>query len=57
MKAFEVNASYQRHLVICDSIAEAEELYNKKYGYGSAKDIRLVSEYVQVKGLKGWDEK
>jgi hypothetical protein len=28
MKAYEVNPGYQTHLVVCDSIAEAEKIYN-----------------------------
>jgi hypothetical protein len=57
MKAYEINPSWQRHLVICDSMAEAEEIFNKKYGPCSAKEIKLIADYVQVKGVKGWDEK
>ena len=55
MKAYEVNPGYQRHIVVCDSIAEAEKIYNNEYGYGSAKEIKLISEYVQVKGIHTFD--
>jgi hypothetical protein len=57
MKAFEINSGWQRHLVVCDTIAEAEEIFNKKYGICAANEIKLIADYVQVKGVKGWDEK
>jgi hypothetical protein len=28
---------------------------NNEYGYGSAKEIKLISEYVQVKGIHTFD--
>jgi hypothetical protein len=36
MIAFEVNASWQRHIVVCDNIAEVAKIYNSKYGPGAA---------------------
>jgi hypothetical protein len=51
MKAYEVNPGYQRHLVICDTIAEAEKIFNARYGIQAAREIKLIAEYVEVKGI------
>ena len=51
MKAFEINSCYQRHICICDTMAEAEAMYNKMYGYASAVRIEKISDYVMVKGI------
>jgi hypothetical protein len=45
-KAYEVNPSVQKHLVIAENMGRAEEIYNQKYGYGAAKKIELISCYV-----------
>jgi len=50
MKAFRVSTGfgdYQNHLVIADSMAEAERIFGGKY-HTTIKAIELYSEYVQI---------
>ena len=52
MRAYEINSGrYQRHIVIAHTIADAERIYNKKYGYGQAEKIEVIADYVEVQGI------
>jgi len=51
MKAFRVLTGfgdYQNHLVIADSMAEAERIFRGKYWPTTIKAIELYSDYVQI---------
>jgi hypothetical protein len=48
MNCYEINGGYQRHLVVCKTMADAERIYKAKYGYGSVRKIELLSEYVLI---------
>ncbi len=51
MKAFRIStrySDYQNNLVIADSMAEAERIFNAKYYPTTIKSIELYSDYVQI---------
>jgi hypothetical protein len=51
MKAFRVTTGfndYQNHLVIADTMAEAERIFNSKYWPTTILSIELYSNYVQI---------
>lgn len=52
MRAFEIVTSYtfsQKHLVICDTMAEAERIFEKRYPGAKIIQIKLDSEHVETK--------
>lgn len=51
MNAYEINSGYQKHIVIAETIGQAEEEYNAKYGSGQAVKIEKIADYVQIYGL------
>lgn len=51
MQAYEINRSWQRHIVVANSMGEAEKLFNKMYGYGQATIIEKIADYVLVQGI------
>ena len=52
MQAYKIQTPYnysQKHLVICDSMAEAEKIFMEKYPECKIIEITLEAEYVEVK--------
>ena len=55
MKVFDVQDGYcysQIHSVVADTMAEAEEIWYKKYPSNKIKTISVHSEYVLVKEVQ-----
>ncbi len=55
MKAYKIQTPYnysQTCLVIADDMGEAEKIFKSKYEYTTISSIELISDYVQVKGIK-----
>jgi hypothetical protein len=48
MKVYEINSGWQRHLVVANSIAEAEKTFNDEYGDERATKIEKICDYVQI---------
>ncbi len=53
MKVFDIKTPQtigQKHMVVADTMAKAEEIYLKEYGPTTILEIILLSEYVLIQG-------